>query len=121
MALFPFLWDFEDATDTMSASDAQRELLKRLRMPEGNPNLADMVDPQGRTYWKLELKQRRRGKRRVARESSQTICEAYYNLLSQGKTKKAALGELAKLDGVRDTTIREIIRRAAGKKKRKRR
>jgi len=116
LGLFPFLWDFEGDTDTMSASDAQRELLKRLRAERGYETVADMLDPKGFTYWKLELRQRRRGKRTVGSEEAHLISESYRMRIECGTPKKTIIGELAKQSGVPDTTIREIIRRATGKK-----
>jgi len=133
-----FLGAFEAETDMMSALDARRELLKLVRdereraqrirpfFHENNELAADFVsvlltierllDTNNDSFWKLELKQRRRGKRTVGAAASDHICTEYWSFVLAGTPKKAAIGKLAKDFGVTDTAIREVIRRASGKK-----
>jgi len=139
-----FLASFEAQSDRLTASDAQRELLKRVRfqrerscripqlVDEDNkpvPNfttvlseIEDMLSLTSGSFWKLELKQRRQGKRTVPAAISEDIYAGYHlrarELYEQGAPapKKTAIGELAREYGVPDTTIREIVRRAGGKK-----
>jgi hypothetical protein len=129
------------------SSDAQRELLERVRFERKRSSrisrlvdeddkpvlgfttvlweIEDMLSPTSRSFWKLELKQRRRGKRTVPPEIAEDICSHYRlrakELYEQGAPapKKTAIGELAKEYGRPDTTIREIIRRATRKKPRR--
>jgi hypothetical protein len=80
-----------------------------------------MLAVKGASFWRLELKQRRRGKRMVPLAVAEEIWTEYQLMLGAGDyqepiSSKAAMGRLAQEHGVSDTAIREIIRRASGKK-----
>jgi hypothetical protein len=82
-----------------------------------------MLHVKGGHFWRLELRQRRRGKRTVPLAVTEDIWVDYQLMLAgeagdcqEPISGKAAIGKLAQLHGVSDTAIREIIRRASGKK-----
>jgi hypothetical protein len=83
--------------------------------------IAEMLDPKGRSFWKLELKQRRPGKRMVPRAIADDIYGQYGDArcFEPETPAKVVIGRLAKDHDLPDTTIREIIRRAHGKKPKK--
>ena len=138
-----FFASFEAQTDRLTATEAQGELLRRVRGERERASairlfderdkrvlgfrvvlweIEDMLDPKGHSFWRLEIKQRRRGKRTVPAAITEDIVSSYevrvHELYEAGapSPKKTALGELAKEYGCSDTTIREIVRRAKGKK-----
>jgi len=145
--LQPFEVPFEEQSDELSAADAQHELLKLVRNEVERarriPPLVDeddrpvpgfvsvlweiecMLNPKGGSFWKLELKQRRRGKRRVPAATAESICVDHHfrvEELYEQKTRaphKTTIGELAKEYGMTDMAIREIIRRKSGKKRKR--
>jgi hypothetical protein len=138
-----FFSSFEAQTDGLAATEAQGELLRLVRDERERASairlwdergkqvlgftivlweIEDMLNPKGHSFWRLEIKQRRRGKRTVPAAVTEDILNSYevrvHELYEAGapSPKKTALGELAKEYGVSDTTIREIVRRAQGKK-----
>ena len=81
-----------------------------------------MLDPDVVSFWKLNLKQRRRGERRVPLAIAEEIYDTYEAERTLGGTRpcfgpkrsdKTIIGELAYEYGLPDTTIRGIIRRTA--------
>ena len=125
-----YMDSFEAQTDRMSSTDAHAELLKRVRAAREETadsvaltvlwEIEDMLGTAG--FWKLELKQRRRGKRQIPLAVVEAITHIYDGEMAdpdRNRSAKSIIGELAKEYGVPDTTIRGIIRRATGKKPRR--
>jgi len=140
---------FEAQTDRMSASDAQAELMRVISAvweedtgPADSPlssmccDILEMLRPTGESFWRLEVKQRRRGKRKVPAVVAAEIVLAYRREIERGKSgfmhldgtpvkyppprpKKVIIADLAQRHGFSDAAIREIIRRAGGKKPRR--
>jgi hypothetical protein len=78
-----------------------------------------MLSPGSRSYWKLQLGQRRTGQRRVPSAIAEDILGRYEGELfleDHPRPKKTIIGDLANEYGLSDGAIREIIRRAHGKK-----
>src|SRR5262249_51751931 len=84
--------------------------------------IEDLLTPASGSFWKLQLGQRRRGKRQVPSAIAEDIFVAYGGELAleeHPRSKKIIIGDLAKEYGLTDAAVREIIRRASGKKRRK--
>jgi hypothetical protein len=80
--------------------------------------IEDLLSPEG-GFWKLQLGQRRTGERRVPSAVTEDILRAYGGELAledDPRPKKVIIGDLAKEYGLTDGAVREIIRRASGKK-----
>jgi hypothetical protein len=118
---------FEETTDILTANQAQNELLKLVRSERVRESVVlweieRMLDPKGRSFWKLELKQRRRGKHRIPLVIIEDIVNHYHlrvnELRKLGATApiKIAVGELAEEYKMSDAAIRELVRRTMGKK-----
>jgi hypothetical protein len=122
-----FLAVFEAQTDQMQAADAQAELLKLICFTRSTGRLAevalwqieDMLDPRKNSFWRLELKQRRRGARRkIPSVVAEDIEIKFAIAISEGFSKKAAIGKLAQEYGISDAAVRGILRRYTESKKR---
>ena len=90
--------------------------------------LADMLDPAGKTSWRLELRRRHRGHPgRLSDIERYHLCLEYeWRLIELRYEKRAspaktARGELAARYKMTDEEIRSIIKREEGKRGRKRR
>jgi hypothetical protein len=83
--------------------------------------IEEMLDPKGRSFWKLELKQRRPGKRTVPLAIATDIYQEYGDArcFERETPAKVVIGRLAKRHGLPDTTIRQIIRRERVKEPKK--
>jgi hypothetical protein len=80
--------------------------------------IEEMLDPNNRSFWKLHLKQRRRGGHTVPLAIAASIYSDYGDARCvEPKTPiKAIIGKLADEYGVSDAAIKEIVRRKHGKK-----
>jgi hypothetical protein len=123
------LIDFARMYDAGEREQAQAALLYELRRQKtwSLDAIADMIDPAGKSYWKLELKQRRRGTpRRLSSDDTEVLIGQYEYRLAELQNErraspvKTARGELAAEYKMTDEEIRAIIDRAQGKKVRKR-
>jgi hypothetical protein len=88
--------------------------------------LADMLDPAGKTSWRLQLRRRRSGNPgRLSDLDRMILCREYESILEKLRAEKraspikTARGELAKKWGMTDEEIRAQIARGQGRKKRK--
>jgi hypothetical protein len=77
-----------------------------------------MLDPGKKDFWKLHLKQRRRGKRKVPLAIANDIYGAYgeARCFEPETLSKTVIGRLAAEYDVSDNAIREVVRRMHGKK-----
>jgi hypothetical protein len=80
--------------------------------------IEEMLDPANRSFWRLHLKQRRRGGHTVPLAIAASIYSDYGDARCvEPKTPiKTIIGKLADEYGVSDTAIKEIVRRKHGKK-----
>jgi hypothetical protein len=87
--------------------------------------LADMLDPDGDSLWRLELSRRRRGRRgRFSELDLMALVWQYEMRVQELKDErraapvKTALGEFADAYKMTDEEMRALIGRASGKRKR---
>ena len=103
---------------------AQKALLLRLRDVEEEAFniIADMIDPAGQSYWRLELKRRGGRMNKAPTAEQQLLAKSYEwrlkHLKKEGRPspEKTARGEIAAYLGMTDEAVRAIIRRAQGRK-----
>jgi hypothetical protein len=85
--------------------------------------IEDLLSPGSKGFWKLQLGQRRTGERKVPSAITEDILRAYGGELAledHPRPKKVIIGDLAKEYGLTDAAVRETIRRAHGKKPKRR-
>jgi hypothetical protein len=126
------LSDFGSSWDVGGAEAADRaeaHLLKMLRMQdtEAFNMVADMIDPAGESYWRLEFRRRAKGAPRKHSSADATFLALLYGLLkkkftAEGRASpaKTARGELAAEYKMTDEQVRAIIDREKGKRLRRR-
>lgn len=87
--------------------------------------IENLLAPRSQSFWRLQLGQRRRGARVVPSAITEDILRVYEGELAlehhptepeRARPKKVIIGDLAKEYGLTDATVRGIIRRASGKK-----
>jgi hypothetical protein len=114
------LWEFRNSGTVVCDVQEQARLLDNINIVLSQ--IGDMLQPKDGVFWKLKLGQRHPGKRTVPAAIAEDIHANYHlrtaELYEAGAPapKKTAIGELAKEYGTSDKAIREIVRRATGKK-----
>jgi hypothetical protein len=121
------LANFVRGCDGLRAVKAQQVLLRILlnQRAEAFNILADMIDPGGKSYWRLELRRRRGRSRKISTEDQQLLACMYRWILNGLKAKnraspaKTARGLLAAKLNMTDEEIRANIERGQGRRRRK--
>jgi hypothetical protein len=126
--LYGSLCDFASWGDTRQAEDARDALLNALRAQNLGPLniIADMLDPAGDSYWRLDLERRGRGARpQMGQIALGSLAFEYDRRLEELKEErraspaKTARGELAAKYQMTDEQIRALIERQQGKRQRR--
>ena len=107
--------------------EAQRILMNLFREAgdEAFDIIAHMIDPAGKSYWRLELKRRRGSMRKMATSEQQYIARMYQSALSALKNAeraspvKTARGAMAQIFNMTDEKFRALIERTQGKRQRR--
>jgi hypothetical protein len=119
-----------DQYDNERPEIVRDHLMRELRRLSECPNdisafVAEMLDPASKkTEWRLDLRRRRPGNRKMSTEELQYLCFRYESRVDDLKEAgraapaKTALGELAAEYKTTDGEIRAIIERAQGKRRR---
>jgi hypothetical protein len=123
------IWGFDliefarkyDAGEPEKAQAALLDILRRQKLSSLDA-IANMIDPAGKSYWRLELKQRNRAPPRqtTSMEAEWLIDEYDFRLEELRREKRAspakiARGELAAEFKMTDEQLRAIIRRGRGR------
>jgi hypothetical protein len=104
-------WDF--ANDFEGNIDLFIETLRDFKNPVTN-QIADMLDPHGNTYWRLDLKKRRRGRPPSFPEVAWEYQEELKKYGNRRGAIKSVEGTLIDRRGITKEAIRSAVRRLSG-------